>query len=440
MCGVTDYRRYNDYMRTIALLLFIPLACALHAEVHHLTLRQAVEMALKQNTEIMMARLDEQQALQGVRVAQDPFTPRITVGSGLAYSNGFPMSIEGSAPSVVQAYAKQFIFNRQQSYVVAQAKEQARGAGIGVSARVDEVAMRTASLFLDAERAARASDMARKQADSLDKVTQSVKSQVEEGRVLPIESKKAALNLARARQLVASLESDQEFAETSLAVVLGFSAEDRARAVQEDRKPPEMPVSEEAAVESAVQSSKQLRQLESKIVAKGLEIRGDRAARLPRIDLVAQYGLFAKFNHYEDYFRKFQRSNGELGISFQLPVLPGPGISALTQQRNAEVEHLRLEMKNTRNNIIMTARQSWRDITKAEAAREVARLDLEVAREQVNIQLALMQEGRASMGQVEEARAGEDAKWIAFYDAGYALEKAQWSLAHQTGDLISALR
>lgn len=403
-------------------------------------MRQAVEIALRQNTDIMMARLDEQKALQGVRVAQDPFTPRITVGSGLAYSNGFPMSIEGSAPSIVQSYAKQYIFNRQQSYVVAQAKEEARGAGITTSARQEDVAMRTAALFLDAERAARTSDMARKQADSLAKVEQSVKVLVTEGRVLPIENKKAALNVARARQLIAALEGDQEFAETSLATVLGFTADDRARAVQEDRKPPEMPISEEAAVASAIQSSKELRRLESRIVAKGLEIRGDRATRLPRVDLVAQYGLFAKYNHYEDYFRKFQRNNGQLGISFQLPVLPGPGISALTAQRNADVAQLRLQMGNARNSIIMKTRQSWRDISKAEAAREVARLDLEVAREQVNIDLALTQEGRASMSQVEASRAAEDAKWIAFYDAGYALEKARWTLANHTGDLLAALR
>jgi outer membrane protein len=427
-------------MRNFVLLLPGLVAWALHAEVHHVTMRQAVEMALKQNPDIMLARLDEQKAIQAVRVARDPFAPRITVGSGLAYSNGFPMSIEGSAPSVVQAYAKQFIFNRQQSYLVAQAKEEARGAGIATAGRQDEVALRTASLYLDAERAARVSEMARKQADSLDKVGQSVKSQVDEGRVLPIEAKRAALNVARARQVVIALEADQESAETSLATVLGFTAEDRARAILEDRKPPEMPVSEDAAIATAIQFSKELRLLESRIVAKGLEIRGDRAARLPRIDLVAQYGLFAKFNHYEDYFRTFQRNNGQLGLSFQLPVLPGPGIGALTEQRNAEVAHLRLEMNNTRNSIIVTAKQTWRDIEAAEAGREVARLDLEVAREQVSINLALTQEGRASLSQVEEARAAEDSKWIAFYDAGYALEKARWKLAHQTGDLLAALK
>ena len=438
--GVSGGPPYNNYMRRLAIVFTMFAAPWLRAEVHHLTLRQALELALKQNADMMLARLDEQKAAAGVRVARDPFTPRITVGSGLAYSNGFPMAIEGSAPSVVQGSAKQFIFNRQQSYLVAQAKEEARGAGIATEERREEVAYRTTSLFLDAERAGRVSELARKQADSLDKVAQSVKRQVGEGRVLPIEGKRAELNLARARQTVAALEADRDSAETSLATVLGFTADDRARPIVEDRKPPAMPASAEDSVESAIQFSKELRRLESRIVSKGLEIRADRAARLPRVDLVAQYGLFAKFNHYEDYFRAFQRHNGELGISFQLPLLPGPGITALTEQRNAEVAQLRLQMANARNNIIAKARQTYAEIARAEAAREVARLDLEVAREQVNINLALMQEGRMSLSQVEEARAAEDSKWIAFYDAGYALEKARWNLARQTGDLLAAVR
>src|SRR5690242_18061029 len=133
--------------RAAILLLLVSLA---RAEVHTMTLRQAVEIAVRQNPDIALARLDEEKARQGVRVARDPFTPRITVGSGLAYSNGFPMSIEGSAPSIVQAHASQFIFNRQQSLAVAQAKEDARGASLAVTSKRDEVAYRVASLYLDA--------------------------------------------------------------------------------------------------------------------------------------------------------------------------------------------------------------------------------------------------------------------------------------------------
>ena len=92
-----------------------------------MTLREAVRRADAQNPDVTLARLDEENARHGVQVAKDPFAPRIVVGSGLAYSNGFPMSIEGSAPSIVQARASQFIFNRQQSLP--------GGAGKGTGAR-----------------------------------------------------------------------------------------------------------------------------------------------------------------------------------------------------------------------------------------------------------------------------------------------------------------
>src|ERR1039457_6829003 len=134
----------------------VTLACcaaALRAEVHTMNLRQAVERALQQNPEIAMARLDEMKAQEALRVQKDPFAPHVYFGSGLAYTNGFPMSIDGAAPSVVQGHASQFLFNRQQSYVVARTKEEARGAGIAASAKKDDVAFRTAELFLDAERA-----------------------------------------------------------------------------------------------------------------------------------------------------------------------------------------------------------------------------------------------------------------------------------------------
>jgi outer membrane protein len=415
-------------------------AAALRAEVHTLTLRQAVDRALQQNPEIAMARLDEVKALAAVRVQKDPFSPRVYFGSGLAYTNGFPMSIDGAAPSVVQGRATQYLFNRQQSYVVAQTKEEARGAGIAATAKQDDIAFRTSSLYLDAERAGRASEMAHQEVQSLVKVLATVQSRVEEGRELPIEAKRAELNLARARQLADALVADRETAETSLAMVLGYSADDRVKPAAEERPAPALPASEDAAVESALGSSKELRRLESQIAAKGLEGRAAKAARLPRVDLVAQYGLFATFNHYQDYFLKYQRNNGELGVSVQVPLLPGPGVRGAAAQSDADAAKLRIQMDDTRNRIAADTRQAYREIRKAEAAREVARLDLELAREQLSVNLAQLQEGRILLRHVEESRIAESDKWVAFYDAQYAVERAQWNLARQTGDLLAVLR
>ena len=58
----------------------------------------------------------------------------------------------------------------------------------------------------------------------------------------------------------------------------------------------------------------------------------------------------------------------------------------------------------------------------------------------MSVSLALMDEGRATLRQVEEARFVENEKWIAFYDAQYAIERASWGLLRQTGELMAVLR
>jgi outer membrane protein TolC len=398
-----------------------------------------VELALKQNPDIVLARLDEEKARQGVRVARDPFSPRVTVGSGLAYSNGFPMSIEGSAPSVFQAQANMAIFNRQKSLEVAQAKEDARGAAFATANKRDEAAYRAAVLYLDAERAMQLSEVARRDIDSRRRVLETVQAQVQEGRALPLTQKQAELAIAQARQSALDLDDQRDSAETSLAIALGFPAEDRVQPKTEERATPPLPATPEEAVQEAVSASNELRQLRSQMAAKELEIRADKAARLPRVDLVAQYALLAKFNNYAQYYNSFQRNNGQIGASFQVPIFSGSGIGGQVAQSEIDVAHLRSEMGNVRNRITADLQQAYRDVARAQSAAEVARLDLDVAREQISVDLAQMQEGRLAMSVLEGARVAENAKWIALYDAQYALEKARWSVLRLTGQLTSAV-
>jgi len=418
---------------------FLVLVPALSAEVIPMTLRQAVDTALKQNPDLALARLDVERARQAVKLARDPFAPRIVVGSGLAYSNGFPLSIEGAAPSIVQANAQQFLFNKQQQYAVAQARENARGALLGAEAKREEVAYRSAVLYLDAERAARISELAARDARSFEQVLAAVQAQVREGRALSLAEKQAELNLARARQSAESVEADRASAENTLAVALGFGARDRVQAIMAERAAPELPGTEEEAIEAALASNKEIRQLESQIAAKGLEMRSERAARLPRADLVAEYAILARFNNYDEFFRRFQRNNGQVGVSLQLPLLPGPGVGAQIAQTRADTDRLRTDVAAARNRVISEIQQAFRDVKKAETATGVARLDLEVAQEQLAVILAQVEEGRATRKQAEEAHVAENDKRLAFQDSQYALEKSHWGLLHASGGLIAWL-
>jgi outer membrane protein TolC len=411
----------------------------LRAETHKLTMQQAVELALKQNPDIVLARLDEQRMHEGIRIARDPFTPRIGAGSGLAYSDGFPMAIAGQPPSVFQAQATMSIFDRQKSMQLAQAKEQARGASFVTANKRDEAAYRAATLYLDAERAERMSDVARRDIESRTRMSDAVKAQVQEGRALPLTQKQAELAVAQAKQASLDWEDQRDSAETQLAIALGYPAEDRVQASEEERRAPELPATTEEAVQAALASNNELRQLQSQMAAKRLEIRGDKSARLPRVDLVAQYALLAKFNNYAQFYNTFQRNNGQIGASFQVPIFAGSGVGGQVAQAEIDVTHLRNEMTNVRNRITADLQQSYRDVGKAQSAAEVARLDLDVAREQISVDLAQMQEGRLAMSVLEQARVAENAKWIALYDAQYALEKARWSVLRWTGQLTAAV-
>lgn len=422
------------------LLLFL-LSAAARAETHTLTLKQTASRALTQSPEALLARLDEQKAARDVEVARDPFHPKAYAGSGLAYSYGFPMSIEGSAPSILQAKGVASLYNRKQRLQLEQAREGARGTAIAASQRREEALFRAVELYLDAERKGRLAELARRQIESARKLDEVVKVRVAEGRELPVEAKRSALEVARSEQRVTALEAERDYAEGSLAFLLGYQPGDRVRPAAEDREPaPPLPGEEDEAVRLAAADNKEIRRLESALAAKGLAAQAERASRLPQLDLVAQYALFGRFNNYEDFFRRFQRHNGQIGMSVQVPLWLGPAAKALAAKADFEGAQLRIELAQARGRLALETQRRYRDHRTADSARQLARLDLDVAREQLSVELARLEEGRSSLKRVEELRLAEQEKWMAYFDAQAGLERARFALLEKTGGLAAALR
>ena len=412
---------------------------SLFGEVRVLTLRQAIDLALAQNPDLLLTRLDQQKAREQVTITRDPFVPKIFAGSGAAWSTGFPSSIEGSAPSIIQVRTQMAIFNRPQSFLTAQANEDVRGAGVDVARRQEEVIYRVASLYLDAEQAARSLEAAHRQAENLLRVRELMEQRVAEGRELAIESKKANLSVLRANQHVDVLTQDLLTTESALAQALGFGPDDRARVALEERPPLLVPASEEASIEQALAGNNELKRLQSNMQSKLLEIKSYQAERLPKVNLVAQYSLFAKYN-YQDYFTKFQRNNAQLGASIEIPLLVGRSGSAQAAQAQADLAKLRIEVGRTRSRITSDLRIAYQNVRRSEEARDVARADLDVTREELTIGLAQMDEGRLPLARVEALRAMENEKWVAYYEAQHSAEVARLNVLRQAGTLEAALR
>lgn len=424
-------------VRSIVALSFV--AAAASAEVHSLTLKQALETAARQNPDVTLARLDQQRAEEGVYVALDPFRPKVYAGSGLAYTYGYPNSIEGNAPSIIEVRTDMSIYNRAQSYTLAAARETARGSQLGAQAKAEDVAYQAADLFLTASDLEHDDAQLIAQMPSLQKVVDVMNASVSEGSELPVELTRARVNLQSAQVRLDSGKLDADYYEMMLAIALGYPATDRVKPVDSETSGFIVPPSETAAADSALRNNRELKEMQSNVRAKQLDLRSYRAARLPKVDLVAQYALFAKYN-YEQYFEKFQRNNGQLGASISIPIFVGTAVKGYAAQALTDLQKISVQMDQVRNRILSDTRRSYEQWEKAEKLRDLARMQLDLAREDLTVLLAQNQEGRVPLSRVEQARLEESNRWISMYDAETQVTRAKIAILRQTGTLLASLQ
>ncbi|MEO5923884.1 MAG: TolC family protein [Bryobacteraceae bacterium] len=426
-------------MKVPAFLVLLS-ATSLLAEVHTMTLRQALERALAQNPDVMLARLDVTKSKAQSEQTRDPFALKLGAGSGLAYTYGFPSSIDGNAPSIFQVRGTMSLLDRAQAYRVAQAVEDEKGVGMAVTLRQQDVAYRVSTTFLDAELAARSAAAAKRQAESLRQVKQFTDVRVADGRELKVESTRANLNTLKAEDKAEEFAYVATNVEMALAQLLGFPAGDKVRPALEDRTQDALPITQEQAVANALADSVELRRLESNIRAKELEIKSYDATWLPKINLVSQYSLLSKFNNFDTYYPRFQRNNYQVGASIEFPLLTGKAPKAGKAAAETDIDKLRIEIARTKARISGDIDQSYRDVQKAERTRNLSRAGLDLAREDFSVVLVQSDEGRATLAQVEAARAKEQEEWLLYYDSQRVVELARLNVRKNTGTILAGLQ
>jgi outer membrane protein TolC len=74
-----------------------------------------------------------------------------------------------------------------------------------------------------------------------------------------------------------------------------------------------------------------------------------------------------------------------------------------------------------------------------EAAKEVARLELQLAQQDLQMLQSQFGEGKTNLREVEKARLDENEKWMAFLDANFQRQQAQLELLRTAGQLEKAL-
>jgi len=157
------------------------------SEARTLTVQEAVRMTLSRSPEVLLAEAQALRSREALRESRALNKPRLSVGTGLAYNNGFPLSIEGSAPSIFQVNASQPFLSKKNANLIREAEESNKAGQFGTESARNELASKTASVYYELHQSRKVIELASARVDAAQKQQKHVETLLDAGRALPVE-------------------------------------------------------------------------------------------------------------------------------------------------------------------------------------------------------------------------------------------------------------
>jgi outer membrane protein len=398
-----------------------------------LTLKRAIELALQNSKEIQVAKIQASVADRAAQITKAEFMPNLYVGSGLGYTYGIPETPGGRAPSIFNVTYTEQILNEPLRGQAKEMQEQSKAQKIALEDTRNSVITRTAMAYLELGKVRHSLELLRKEQESADKILQVTQERQGEGYELPVEVTKAQLTKAQVIQRILQLEGREDELEVFLRYQLGI-AEGQAIEVTPEELPGEAEQAGDNLVAMAMTRNAGLQFAESDVRAKEFRLKGEKRGYFPTLELVSIYSVLAKFNNYSEFFNTFQRNNFNAGIDMHVPIFSAHTKAAIGLAQ-VNLDAAKVNLINKRTELTADVRQKTRRVRERDAAKEVARLELQLAQQNVAVLQAQFGEGKLNLRDVERARLEENEKWMAYLDAGFQKQQAQLDLLKTAGQL-----
>lgn len=398
-----------------------------------LTLREAVTLALQNSRDLRLARVQYTVAMNEAGVDRAAFMPNLYTGSGVAYTYGFPGLPGGGAPAVFQLDYQQTLFNPLLKAQQHAAEDRAKNQKLELDQTRDNVIVRTATAYLGLAEARHSLDLMRSEQASAEKILQVTRDRVAANQELPIEETRSELTAARIQQRIIMLEDRNEALTLQIRDLTGIP-ESRAIEVGAEETSFASDLQESAMTDMAVQNDRGIQETENERTARQHILRGAHLSYWPTVDLLGQYSVLSKFNNYDQYYKNFQRNNVNFGVQITIPLFSAKTRSNVALAKS-ELDAAELMLGSKRQGVRIEVQEKARNVRELDAGREVARLDLKLAQESLQVVQAKFDEGHAALRDIEQAQLDQSDKWVAFLDADFARQQGQLTLLQATGQL-----
>jgi outer membrane protein TolC len=398
-----------------------------------LPLERAIQLALAHSTSSAIANADVQRTFAAYREVRNGYIPQLVVGSGLGYTYGFPLSLEGSAPSIVNVVAQSTVFNPAQRQFQNATKTEWRAAQFQDkdqrNAVIQDVAISYAELAKWEARLSRLQEDERQAAQ----LERAVAQRLQEGVDSAVDLNKAKLLAARARLRSAEARGSADVLRRHLSVLTGLPLSSIELAPETI---PALPAvsSEDDLSARAVASSPALQSADQHALAEAFRASGEHRALLPSLDFAAQFARLAGYNNYDQYYTKFQPNNATVGVSIRFPLFSAPQ-RARAQGADADALKAKKQAEAARNQVSEETLKLQRAVEQLAAAREVAQLEYQLAQSGLEVAQTRLDAGTGTLRDLVEARGQASERYLISQDADFEYQRVRMSLLRATGEL-----
>jgi outer membrane protein TolC len=415
----------------LAVLVFLP--ASLLAEP--LTLHHAVELAVSHATGAAIATADEQHASASYRELRNSYIPQLNAGAGIGWSDGFPLSLEGAAPSLFNVNAQSALINLALKDFIRASQSDIAVSTLRSKDQRNQIIQDTVLSYAELVKWEQRLSRLHEAETTAEQNETAVGERVKEGVDSEMDGSKARLSVARVRLRIAEAAGAADVLREHLSKLTGLPT--TAVEIDPDSVPalPAVKVEEDSVAKSADANPAVQAAIEH-ARAQYLRVKGEHKSLWPSVDFAAQYANLADYNNYEAYYKHFQPNNATVGVSIHLPFL---NYAQHERVKEAESDAFKAtkQAEATRNQVSEETLRLERSVTQMQAARDVAELEYEIAQKNIEAVRTRMDSSTANLHDLDNAQAQASERLITLQDVTFELERSQVSLLRATGGLES---
>jgi len=412
---------------------------ALTAFADPVPLKRVVELALSHSTSAASAEAMAQRAYASYREARNQYLPTLVVGSGLGYTQGYPLSLEGSAPSIVNTTAQSAVINAALRDFVREARTQWQATTVRSKDERDQLIQDTVLSYAELNKWESLLAHLGEDYSAALKMEQLVNERIQAGVDSSQARTQARLNTARVYLHISQAQGSIDVLRARLSQLTGLPAGSIETISDSVPALPEIKQDENLA-KKAVEMSPAVQIASLNSTALSFHARAEHRTMWPTVDFAAQYALLAKFNHYQNFFQpgSFQRNNASIGAVIRFPFF-SPTQRAAARAADFDALRARHDTETTKNHVSEQTLKLQRSVDQLGAAQEVADLEYQVAKSNLDAVQIRVDSGTATLHEEDDARNQASERYDTLQDTRFELQRARIALLRATGDLGSWL-